>query len=321
MLKRKNKNKEKEKENKKPVNKYPYEMKIISFNTQYCSVSTYADTTVLKTPDSVLKGSLYSKENRFNSEEYLLNYRTNNNNLGFRAGLSSFFQQNAAMTAANKNLEEEITDVIKLPKAKGIKAPLGASIEQRRSVRNYTENKLSMQDLANLLYYGQGISGEIELKDAIAGNDNIKLRNNPSAGGLYPINLYVYLKNVQDIEDGFYLYYPYAHGIKPINLNDENINQYDFAEFSNITANNVNVFFIYVYNMYINSRKYGDAGAAFAFIEAGEIAQNVQLTSTALGYGSCDIGGYEKQYLEKKLKLDGVTNHVIHMTIVGKEGE
>lgn len=317
MFNRKNKRKEKE----KTVNKYPYEMEITSFNTQYCSMSQYADTTVLKTPDLVMKGNLYSKNNRFNSEEYLLNYRTNNNNLAFRAGLSNFFQQNAAMTAANKELEEELDDVIMLPKAKPIKAALGATITSRRSVRNYAENIASKQEIANVLYYAQGVSAEMELKGFVGGNDNIKLRNTPSAGGLYPVNLYVYINNVDGIENGFYLYYPYAHAIKPINITKEQANMYSFAEFSNIKASNVNMFFIYVYNMNINSRKYGDAGAAFGFIEAGEIAQNVQLVSTALGYGSCDIGGYEKQYLEKQLKLDGITKHVIHMTIVGKEGE
>ena len=79
--------------------------------------------------------------------------------------------------------------------------------------------------------------------------------------------------------------------------------------------------FFYVYDMYVNSRKYGDAGTAYAFIEAGETAQNIQLMATALGYGSCDIGGYEKQYVEKSLKLDGITKHVIHTTIIGKEAE
>lgn len=305
----------------KNSNRYPFEMNIMSFNTQYCSMSKYADSTVLKTPDSVLKGNLYSRDNRFVFEEYLLNYRTNNNNIGFRTGLSNFFQNNAAMTSANKELEEDLKDVILLPKAKKIKAPIGTTIELRRSIRNYCENKLSIQELSNLLYYGQGVSDEIGIETMLGGSNKIKLRNTPSAGGLYPIQLYFFIRNVESLKDGFYLYYPYVHGIKIINRNIEEVNEESFAEFGNLISKNVNVFFIYVYNMYINSRKYGDGGAAFAFIEAGEIAQNIQLISTSMGYGSCDIGGYEKQYLERLIKIDGLTNQVIHMTIVGKEGE
>lgn len=301
------------------TNSFPFEMNIMSFNTQYCSMSKYADSTVIKTPDSVLKGNLYSKTNRFLSEEYLLNYRTNNNNLGFRAGLSNFFQQNASMTAANKELEEDLTDIIYLPKFSNIKAPIGATMTLRRSIRKYECNIMSKQELSNILYYAQGISGEINLSGNMGGNNRIKLRNTPSGGGLYPVNLYMYLSNVSGVKEGIYLYYPYCHGIKPINLDVQNINKYDFAEFGSIIANNLNIFFIYVFNMYINSRKYGDAGAAFAFIEAGEIGENIQMISTAIGYGSCDIGGYEKQYLENMLRIDGLTNQVIHMTIIGKE--
>lgn len=66
---------------------------LIHFNTQYSSISPYADSTVVKTPDTVIKGSLYSKHNRFVSEEYLLNYRANNNNLGFRTGVATFFSK------------------------------------------------------------------------------------------------------------------------------------------------------------------------------------------------------------------------------------
>ncbi|MDK2584518.1 SagB family peptide dehydrogenase [Romboutsia sedimentorum] len=301
-------------------NMHPYEMDIISFNTQYSNMSIYADSTVLKTPDSVLKANLYSKENRFLSEQYLLNYKTNNESLGFRMGLSNFYRQSSTLTCANKELEEELDDAIELVKPKNIKASLGATIKLRRSVRNYVNNKLSMQELSNILYYAQGVSAQMNLDNNGYGNDNIKLKNNPSAGGLYPINLYMYLSNVEEIEDGFYLYYPYSHSIKPINLNVSDLNQDNFAELVNIATENINVFFIYVYNLHMNSRKYGDAGMNYALIEAGEIAQNVQLTATAIGYGSCDIGGYEKQYLEKLLKIDGITNHVVHMTIVGKEG-
>ncbi len=66
---------------------------LVHFNTQYSSISPYVDNTVVKTPDTIIKGSLYSKDNRFLSEEYLLNYRTNNDNLGFRMGVSSFFKR------------------------------------------------------------------------------------------------------------------------------------------------------------------------------------------------------------------------------------
>ncbi|HES1217826.1 TPA: streptolysin S biosynthesis dehydrogenase SagB, partial [Streptococcus pyogenes] len=74
---------------------------------------------------------------------------------------------------------------------------------------------------------------------------------------------------------------------------------------------------IYVYHYIKNTRKYGNQATAYAFIESGEIAQNIQLTATALTYGSIDIGGYNKEYLQELLDLDGLGEHVIHMTLVG----
>lgn len=302
-------------------NQYPYENDLLSFNTQYCAITPYADSTVLRTPDMVIKGSLFSRNNRFTSEEYLLNFRTSNNYIGFRAGLSSFFQAPAAITGANKEKGEELSNVIFLSKPKNVKAPIGMTIKQRRSVRSYSENTMLEPELSSVLYYAQGVSGEEHITGIPAGPDNIKLKNAPSGGGLYPIELYVLVNKVKGIEDGIYLYYPYSHSLKPIKIGIEKNEAHNYAEFGGIQANSLNLIFFYVYNMYVNTRKYGDAGMAYGFIEAGETAQNIQLISTALGYGSCDIGGFEKQHIEKILKIDGVTKHVIHTTVIGKEAD
>ncbi|EPY2278235.1 SagB/ThcOx family dehydrogenase [Clostridium sporogenes] len=294
---------------------------LIHFNTQYSSISPYADSTVVKTPDTVIKGSLYSKHNRFVSEEYLLNYRSNNNNLGFRTGVASFFQRDAALTSVNLNMEEEGEDIIELPSFKNIRVGLSTAIKSRRSVRRYSNKYMSLNDVANILYYTQGICDEIEPYNLESNEKKIKLRVNPSAGGLYPIQLYVYMKNIKDLEDGIYTYYPYSHSLKPIKVNIEGLKIDKFAEFGILNAENANIIVFYVYNFLKNSRKYGDGGFAYALIETGEMAQNLQLVSTALGYGACDIGGYEKQYIEELLNIDGVLKHVVHMTVVGSEQE
>jgi SagB-type dehydrogenase family enzyme len=73
-----------------------------------------------------------------------------------------------------------------------------------------------------------------------------------------------------------------------------------------------------VYNLYDNSRKYGDGGVVFGLIEVGAILQNLHLARTALGLAGCDQGGYDKQMIEKMLDLDGLTSHVVHVTMVGQ---
>ncbi|EJO5349009.1 SagB family peptide dehydrogenase [Clostridium botulinum] len=294
---------------------------LIYFNTQYSSISPYVNSTVVKTPDTVIKGSLYSEHNRFVSEEYLLNYRSNNNNLGFRMGVANFFQRDAALTSVNLDIEEEKDNIIELPPHRNIRVGLSAVIKSRRSVRKFSKESMSLNDLANILYHAQGICDEVEPYNLENNEKKIKLRTNPSAGGLYPIQLYLYIKNVKGVEDGIYTYYPYCHSLKSVKVDEELLKTEKLAEFSIINAGDANIIVFYVYNFLKNSRKYGDAGFSYALIEAGEIAENLQLTSTALGYGACDIGGYEKQYIEELLNIDGILKHVVHMTVVGSEQE
>ncbi|WP_251861300.1 SagB family peptide dehydrogenase [Clostridium sp. Marseille-Q2269] len=294
---------------------------LIHFNTQYSSISPYADSTVVKTPDTVIKGSLYSKSNRFVSEEYLLNYRSNNNNLGFRTGVANFFQTDAALTSVNLDMEEEKNNIIELPSPKNIRAGLSTIIKSRRSVRKYSNKTMSLNDVSNILYYTQGICDEVEPYNLSNNDKKIALRANPSAGGLYPIQIYMYMRNIKDLRDGIYAYYPYSHSLKQVKVKRELLKVENFAEFAVINAECANLVVFYVYSFLKNSRKYGDAGLSYALIETGEMAQNLQLVSTALGYGACDIGGYEKQYIEELLNLDGILKHVVHMTVVGWEQE
>jgi SagB-type dehydrogenase family enzyme len=76
---------------------------------------------------------------------------------------------------------------------------------------------------------------------------------------------------------------------------------------------------VFVYNLYHNSRKYGDSGLVFGLIEVGALIQNVHLARTGLALAGCDQGGYDKQSIERALDLDGLTRHVVHTSVIGQE--
>lgn len=294
---------------------------IFHYNTQYLGISGSTDSTVLKMPNNVLHGGVFS-DNKFKSEEYLLNFRGNNAYLGNRMGASDFYSSGGLVTVSERGLEENMEGALSLPEPKKIKTSLSQAIIHRKSVRDYVKADMSLKDLSNILYYTGGVSRISEQTfDFIDGSLDVKLRNAPSAGGLYPIKLYFYCSGIKDIDEGFYIYFPEKHAIKKVRDKSELKSPAEYADFANIDATKVNLIICYVYDLFINSRKYGDIGAAFAFIEAGELAQNLQLVATALGYGACDIGGYKKGLVEDEIGLDGVTRHLIHMTIVGNEGE
>jgi SagB-type dehydrogenase family enzyme len=65
--------------------------------------------------------------------------------------------------------------------------------------------------------------------------------------------------------------------------------------------------------------KYGDRGYRFILLEAGHVAQNLNLVSNALGLGSLNIGGFFDREIDDFLNLDGVTQSSIYMIAIGKK--
>lgn len=289
---------------------------LFEFNTNHLSLSGYHHQTVLKTSKQLVAQHLMPNEADNLSQRFLMNYKSNNNYLGFQASVVDFFTDSAVATFSSSAYFESREGIIPLSKPSKITTALSTCITQRRSHRQFVDREMPLQDLANLLYYACGVSAEAPIKDGRP--DKVTLRNCASGGGLYPITLLFYARNINKLQNGFYEYLPYQHALRCRQLSpEENIRA--FAEYGAINAENCNLVFIYVYHYLKNTRKYGNQATAYAFIESGEIAQNIQLTATALVYGSIDIGGYNKEYLQEKLSLDGISQHVIHMTLVGNK--
>lgn len=307
-----------DKKYKKYIDDHAYYNDIVTINTQYAYISPWSDSTVVKSPESVLKGVYYSKYNRFLSEEYLLNFRSDNRNFGFAMGISRFQNRDAVMTFASKKTYEEAVEFIKLPKPKRVKTSISTVLESRRSLRSF-KGAMTLQDLSTVLFYASGVTGKMRLKEPEKDAEEIYLRSNPSGGGFYPVTLYVVVWNVKGLERGVYEFLPYHHSIRKIKaeLNEETMK--NLAGFGEIEIERAAFCFAYSYQLYVNSHKYSDAGAAYALIEAGEMAMSAQLCATALGCGGCDIGGYNKRFVEELISVDGLSEQVIHFTIFGRE--
>ncbi|KGR72268.1 SagB/ThcOx family dehydrogenase [Streptococcus phocae subsp. salmonis] len=288
---------------------------LFEFNTNHFSFSDYHHQTVLKTSKQLVAQHLMPYEFDNLSQRFLQNYKSNNDYLGFEVSVSEFFTDSAMTTFSSSQYFEDSGHIISLPKAKKLSVALSTCIVKRRSQRQFKDLEMSLQDLANLLYYACGVNDEVAIKPG--SDQKIPLRNCASGGGLYPITLFFYARHIEQLTDGFYEYLPYQHALRCHQLSDEDIRT--FAEFGTINAQDSNLVLIYAYDYLKNTRKYGNQATAYAFIEAGEIAQNIHLTALALVYGSLDIGGYNKEYLEEKLGLDGLSQHVIHMTVVGNK--
>lgn len=67
--------------------------------------------------------------------------------------------------------------------------------------------------------------------------------------------------------------------------------------------------------------KYGNRGYRFVMLEAGHVAQNLNLVAIALGLKTLNIGGYFDRAIDDFLGLDGVTHSTIYMLAVGQGSE
>jgi SagB-type dehydrogenase family enzyme len=285
-------------------------------------VSLYADSTVVKSPEVVFRGLLLS-QNRLLSEEYLLNSRRSDADLSVVIGANNYSLPMAVAAMAKRDAEENDEGLIPLPPYKNERAPLGAVIRSRRSVRNYSGQPISLEHLSTILFHCGGISGQTPLagvnETAFLGDDpQIDLRVTASGGAMYPIDLHLVALKVQELPVGVYRYVPKNHALKFVGSASGIPDPRMAAQFFPIEVEKAGFLIGYVYNLFENARKYGDMALGFAMIEAGAIAAHVHLLCTALGLGSCDVGSFSKRHFERLFDTDGISRHIIHLTVVGK---
>lgn len=293
---------------------------IVTFSNNL-PMSLYADTTVVKSPEVVFRGLVLSR-NRFVAEEYLLNFRRNESDLGVVIGANNYTLPMAVGALANRDLEEDERDLLPLPPYRNVREPLGPVIRSRRSVRRYSGKAISLQDLSTVLHHAGGISGHLHTDSVpetvgLGKSDRISVRTAISGGGLYPIDLFVLALNIEGLKTGAYRYAPKHHALKPAGT-AEPPDLRGLAQFGEIAVEQSSFMIGYVYNLFRNARKYGDAALAFALIETGAMAAHVHLVCTALGLGSCDVGSFSKGKFERLFDADGVSRHMVHLTVVGK---
>ena len=308
----------------------PLLFSVVNFSSNI-PMSMYTDSIGIKTLESSYRGAMHSEVNRNISEEYLLNSKKSSIDLSAMLDVVSYSSFPIDAALSNRVLlEEEIHkkgNAVKLPPYKNINVPIGSVIRSRRSRRDFKGKPLTLVDLSNLLYYGDGISGDFnfnlnknEYGTITFGEQYIsKLRTAPSGGGLYPIYLYIAALNINNLEKGIYKYMPFTHSLERIKLfNNNDLENYYNNNVFGVDLRKAALSVYYVYNIYENSRKYGDMGLQFALIETGEIAENIQLTAVASGILACDIGGFNKTVSEELLNIDGLSNQVIHLTLLSK---
>ena len=220
------------------------------------------------------------------------------------AGIGVFFMLSQPVRAERK-FKESINEKIKLPEPK---YDSDTSVEQalleRRSVRVYKDDPLTLIEVSQLLWAAQGIT------DPRKG-----FRTAPSAGALYPLEVYVVINNVKGVTQGVYKYKLPEHEL--VKIRDGNVsNKLAVAALGQtwVGEDAIVIVFSAVYER--TTQKYGNRGIKYVHMEIGHASQNVYLQAVSLNLGTGVVGAFKDDELRKILNMSD-KEHPLYMMPVG----
>ena len=185
-----------------------------------------------------------------------------------------------------KSVPPEKKEVIKLPEPeKKGKISLEECIDKRRSTRQFNSRELTSEEISQILWAAQGITGESR-----------GLRAAPSAGALYPLELYVVTQK------GVHHYIPEDHKMELYKSGDFR-KQLSGAALSQPWVENAPMDLVITAVYQRVTQKYGERGIRYTHMEAGHAAQNIHLQAVALGLGSVPVGAFRDESVKNTLSL------------------
>ncbi len=167
------------------------------------------------------------------------------------------------------------------------------AIAQRRSRRQFKNQPLNREQISQLLWAAQGITDE-----------NKNFRSAPSAGALYPLEIYLVIgqNGATDLNYGLYHYQPNSHSLKKIDERDLKKDLFQ-ACLSQEPINQAPLSLIITGVYQRTTQKYGQRGERYVHLEAGHAAENVYLQAESLNLGTVVIGAFDGQTIIQNLKL------------------
>jgi len=167
---------------------------------------------------------------------------------------------------------------------------LESVLQTRRSVREYARKPLTRDELAQLLWAAQGVTGPGSLRTA------------PSAGALYPLEVDVVIGDVDGLPSAIYRYRPDRHELVLTRGGDRRRELRAAALGQDCVEAGAAV--IALAGVYARtSEKYGERGIRYVHMEVGHAAQNVCLQATAFGLGTVVVGAFEDGPVKRVLGL------------------
>ena len=186
------------------------------------------------------------------------------------------------------------------PKVKG-SISLEETIARRRSVREFADRDITQEEISQLLWAAQGITDKTR-----------SLRSVPSAGALYPLEIYLLTK------DGLFHYSVDEHALEILGRRDlrPELARAGFNQ-AMIQEAAADIVMCAVFERITS--KYAERGASYVYMEAGHTAQNIHLMAVSLGLASVPVGAFDDKSVKAVLGLDN-NRKPLYIIPVGASG-
>ncbi len=230
---------------------------------------------------------------------------------------------------APKNFTPEETDVmtrgykqypslpqLKLPKVEplpGNEISFDQVVASRRSVRQFGNSPLQLNELAKILWQSYGVTGETTLSTGV----KQYLRASPSGGALYPAEIYLGIRKVSGIDPGVYHYNVLQHNLERLMAGDpaEDLHRIcghqDYAREAAVVVLLSGV-------LRRTKLKYGERGYRYVFLDVGHLGQNIYLSCTAMGLSVMTTCGFFDDEANRFLRIDGIDESVLYAAFIGR---
>ena len=191
-------------------------------------------------------------------------------------------------------------------------------LNSRTSKRIYTDEALSQDELAFLLWTTQGV------KQVVGKQKKATLRTVPSAGARHPFESYLFINRVDGLEPGLYHYLALEHKLEFIKSVENQVDRLSEAFSGQTFFANAAVCFVWTVIPYRSEWRYGKIAPKYALVDVGHVCQNLYLASEAISCGACAIGAYSQELTDGLLGLDSAPSFendnefIIYAASVGK---
>lgn len=199
-----------------------------------------------------------------------------------------------------------------LPEPAPIGITLAEALAGRCSCRDFADHPVETGALGELLHHGYGVLGRDHWRAA-----EFLERPVPSGGGMYPLELHVIARNISGLADGIYHYVPLLHGLeraREVRVPDTLLRYLFMGQYPVMIAPLI----VVISSVPGRSmKKYADRGYRYILMEAGHVAQNLNLAAIGLGLQSLNLGGFFDDELGRLCGMDEGEEFPLYAVAVG----